>query len=105
MHTTPTEVSHRLIEAREAAGMTQADIAYGSRQFHPRFRISQSKVARIEAGGTVDPLDLLVIATVLEIQVSDLDPTALDALTDLRTLLTRTPGCITAVPLAADVLV
>ena len=76
--TTNTEVSRRLIEAREAANMSQDDVEFHFRNLMPSGGwITSSKVSRLERGRVgYTTMELAMLAGLYGVTVSSLSPEA-----------------------------
>ena len=73
----------RIREAREAAGLSQTDVAFESRFRAPApFRISQTKLHRLESGkigeDAADPYDIQFLAWLYNTTASELSQVAAD---------------------------
>lgn len=71
----------RIREAREAAGLSQVDVAFESRTRLPDpLRISQTKLQRLESGkigeDNADPFEVMFLAHLYGVTTSDLSPLA-----------------------------
>lgn len=86
-----TTFEQRLKTAREAAGLSQTDVAFEARvQLPGPMRISQTKLQRLEAGkigeDKADPFEVCFLAHLYGCATSDLSVVAADSLERVRDL-------------------
>lgn len=81
----------RLKTAREAAGMSQADVEFASRSQLPKpMWVTQVRVSRLESGKVgeekADPFEVCFLASLYGVKTSDLSPLAADRMEHVRDL-------------------
>lgn len=89
-----TTFEQRIKQAREAAGLSQFDVAFESRSRLPEpMQVSQAKLSRLEAGkigeDKADPFEVCFLASLYKVQTSDLSALAADRLEQVRDLVLR----------------
>lgn len=77
----PSTMGERLRQLRKAAGLTQADVAYQSRDDLPEpMRLDQSKLSRLESGkipeAQADPFEIAYLAHIYEVPTAEISEIA-----------------------------
>jgi transcriptional regulator with XRE-family HTH domain len=86
-----TTFEQRLKTARDAAGMSQTDVAFEARTQLPEpMWISQTKLQRLEAGKIgeegAEPMEVVFLAYLYGVKTSDLSPLAAERMERVRDL-------------------